>query len=311
MKFIYLALIQVFFFQSFSQISDLQKAKQAYDKASYKEAIKLYTKLITDGNATHLDYYYRGYAYYFTKMSQNAYDDFSVTIKLAPDFAEAYFIRGSMLINSEQVQDAINDLNMAVKYATNDTIKVISYSNRASAKLYTQNLEGAMKDCLDALKIDSASRLSFGAYVNLSTCYGQQKKHNEAIDILKKVYKMDSTDTAIITNLGFEYSQIGKQDTAIKYFDKALKIKQNDAFVISNKSYALLKLGKIKEAHQAINRSININANNSYAYRNLGLIYIEMKDTKKACEAFNLALRKGFTEMYGIEVLDLVKINCK
>lgn len=286
------------------------KAKQAFDNKNYKEAIKNYTKVIDEGKAEYLDYYYRGVSQNQVGNLQEAYNDYSRSVKLASDFSEAYFMRGTMLVNPQQVQDAINDLNMAVKYAKNDTIKVLSLINRASAKLYTQNFESAIRDCKEALKVDSTSKLAIGAYVNLSTCYGHQKKHDESISILLKVFKMDSMDVAILTNLGFEYSLIERHEDALKYFDRSLKINPDDAFTYSNKSYALLKLGKVSEAMTAINKSISINPANSYAYKNQGLIYLEMKEKDKACLAFQTAKQKGFVDMYGNEIIELLKKHC-
>lgn len=295
---------------SLAQNPTTLKAKKAFDSKNYKEALKNYTKVVDEGKAVYTDYYYRGISQNQLGNLQEAYNDYSRAIKLAPDFAEAYFLRGTMLINPEQVQEAMNDLNMAVKYGKNDSIKVLSLINRASAKLYTQNYESAIRDCKEALNIDSVSKLAIGAFVNLSTCYGHQKKHMESIAILLKVLKMDSLDVATLTNLGFEYSLIEKHDEALKYFDKSLKINPDDAFTYSNKSYALLKIGKVNEALAAINKSININPSNSYAYKNQGLIYLELNEKEKACLAFQTAKQKGFVDIYGNEVIDLLKKHC-
>ena len=305
-----LALTFLISFSSIAQSSTAEKAKAAHDKANYKEAIKLYSKLIESNNATFMDHYYRGNAYLNSSMAQQAYEDFSTAIKLAPDFAEAYFMRGTMLINPNQVQDAINDLNMAVKYARNDTIKTISLANRASAKLTVNNIEGALKDCKESLKIDSTSSRSFFALVNLSSCYGHQKKFDLSIPILKKIYMSDSMDIRVIGNLGYEYSQNENYEQSIYYFNRVLKIAPKSAFTMSNKAFSLLKLGKAAEALPLINRSIELAPTNSYAFMNLGLIYLELKEKDKACESFRVALKKGFKDMYGDEVNDLLKTHC-
>lgn len=295
----------------FSQSSTSEKAKAAYDKKNYKEAIKLYSKLIDINNAGYLDYYYRGNAYFELKMMQQAYDDFATCVKLAPDFSEGWFARGSLLINDTQAQDAINDLNMAVKYAKNDTIKSLSYANRGSAKLYVQNYDGTIKDCLEALKIDSVTRRSRGAWINLSTAYGYQHKYDLSVPILKKMYNRDSNDVAVISNLGFELSLLEKYDDAIYYFNRALRINANEPYALSNKSYALLKLGKASEALGLINKSIDLLPSNSYAYKNLGLIYLDLKQKNKACEAFDMAIKKGFNDTYGGEVRELISNHCR
>jgi len=294
----------------YAQVSNSQKAKQLHDEQNYKQAVKLYSKIIDDKEANYLDYFYRGSANYELKNYQAAYNDLSASIGLVGDFSESYLLRGSLLVNPELVQDAINDFNMAIKYAKNDTVKTLAYISRAGSKLFTQNYESAMNDCFEALKIDSTSVRSRGAYVNLSTCYGYLKESEKSIQILKKMYLLDSNNVSTVSNLGYELTSMEKYQESLYYFDRALKLRPNDGFVLSNKSYAYLKLGKINEALRLIEKSIKNNPTNSYAYRNMGLIYMEMKDKNKACEAFQTALKKGFTDIYGNEVLKLVKSNC-
>ncbi|MGZ3883392.1 MAG: tetratricopeptide repeat protein [Bacteroidia bacterium] len=307
----HLLLCLLFSLSTWAQSPEFQAAKLQYDKKNYKEAIKLFSKSVDAKTATQLDYYYRGNAYLELNQAQEAYNDFTASIELAKDFSEAYFMRGILLINPQQVQEALNDLNMAIKYAKNDTIRVMAYSNRAGAKLYTQNYESAVKDCMEALKIDSTSIRSRAAYVNLSTCYGYQKKGDQSIKILKKIYALDSSDVPVIGNLGFELSVAGKYEESIYYFNRALKLKPDEAFILSNKSFSCMKLGRLDEATQLIDKSVKHNPDNSYAYKNMGLIYLEKKDKTKACESFDMALKKGFLEMYGNEVSDLIKANCK
>lgn len=298
-------------FISKAQTTDSQKAKQYYDKENWKEAVKYYTKAIDAKSTNHLDYYYRANANLNLSNGQEAYNDYTRAIMLSEDFSEAYFMRGNLLINPEQVQDALNDLNMAVKYAKDDTVKIHALVSRAGAKLYTQNYEGSMKDCLEALKIDSVSFRCRGAYINLSTCYGYLNQPEKSLQLLKKMYLRDSTDLAVIGNLGYELSTQGYYEESIYYFDRALKIKPNDGYVLSNKSFAYLNLGKLNEASDLIERSVKSNPSNSYAYKNMGLIYLARKNDQKACESFETALQKGFTAMYGNEVLELVKKHCK
>lgn len=293
-----------------AQISDAQKAKEAYSKKNYKEALKIYNKLVENKEADYLDYYYRANTNYELKKFQAAYEDFSASINLSGNFSESYLLRGAILVNSELIQDAINDFNMAIKYAKNDTVKTLAYISRAGAKLYTQNYNSAMKDCFDALKIDSVSSRCRGAYVNLSTCYGYLKESDKAVQLLKKVYLLDSNDVSTVSNLGYELSSQEKYQESLYYFDRALKLRPNDGFVLSNKSFSYLKLGKTNEAFDLIQKSIKNKPNNSFAYKNLGLIYLKKKEKDKACEAFQTALKKGFTDIYGSEVLDLVKTNC-
>lgn len=299
------------FTKNLSSQENSEKIKKLFDSRKYKEVIKTATKEIESNKSNVYNYLYRGLAYIQLKKFQESYNDFSEAINIDPSYAEAYFYRASILSLGNQSNEAINDLNMTLKYAKVDSIKQLGYAYRGGCKLQMYNIEGAIKDCNESLKIDSLNKNSRLALSTLATAFGYQKKYDLSIPILEKLYKADSTELAFISNLGYEYALIENYEKAIIFLDKALKIQPNAAYVLSNKAYTLLKIGKYNEALDLINKSIAIDETNAYAYKNLGLIYLAKKENRNACEAFRIAILKGFTDMYGSEVADLQREYCK
>jgi len=288
-----------------------QNGLDAYKSGNFKKAIKTFDKAEKSGNSTYLNFYYRGLSHLQLNQMQNAYNDFSKSINLKPDFGEAYFQRGTMILMPKFANESINDLNMAIKYAKADTTKYEAYANRASAKLMQGNVESAIKDCQEVLKTDSTKSYAVAALITLANCLDYQKKYEESEKILRKLYLRDSTDMAIISNLGFTLSKVDRHQEAIYFFDRALKLKPNSAFPLSNKSYSLMKIGKLQEALTCIRQSIAADPENSYAYKNLGEILLALELKAEACDAFKEALRRGFTDMYGSEVNELLAKHCK
>lgn len=287
------------------------KLVKLFDEGKYKETIKIAGKEIERNKTEGINYLYRGLAFLKLKKFQESYNDFSEAIKNDPSFAEAYFYRSVILALGNQNTEAINDLNMSIKYTKVDSIKQLSYAYRAGSKLQMYNIEGAIYDCQESLKIDSLNKNSKLAFSTLATAYGYQKKYDLSIPILERLYRQDSTEVTFISNLGYEYALVENYEKAIVFLDKALKIEPNAAYVLSNKGYTFTKIGKYDEALSLINKSISIDPTNSYAYKNLGLVYLAKKESRNACEAFRLAILKGFTDMYGSEVADLQREYCK
>ena len=284
---------------------------ELWNQKKYKQAIKQLDKIEKSGNANYLTYYYRGMCYEFTNEVQKAYDDYCLSINAKGDFAPAYFQRGTLILVPKLASESINDFNMAIKHAKVDSIRLQAYANRASAKMMLGNVDAAIKDCLEVTTKDSTSKFGAAALVTLANCYDSQKKYDASERILKRLYLKDSSDMAVISNLGFTLSKVDRHQEAIYYFDRALKLFPNAAYPLSNKSYSLMKIGKLQEALSCIKQSIQSDPDNSYAYKNLGEILLALDLKSEACEAFRTALNKGFTDMYGNEVNELIAKHCK
>lgn len=284
---------------------------ELWSQKKYKQAIKQLDKVEKAGNANHLTYYYRGMCHEMINEAQKAYDDYSMAIIAKADFAPAYFQRGTLILVPKLASESINDFNMAIKHAKVDSIRLQAYANRASAKMMLGNVDASIKDCLEVTTKDSTSKYGVAALVTLANCYDSQKKYDASERILKKLYLRDSSDMAIISNLGFTLSKVDRHQEAIYYFDRALKLFPNAAYPLSNKSYSLMKLGRLQEALTNIRLSIQADPENSYAYKNLGEILLALELKGEACEAFRMAINKGFTDMYGNEVNELMAKHCK
>jgi tetratricopeptide (TPR) repeat protein len=247
-------------------------------------------------------------AYWGLGKGQEAFVSVSSVIDKSPKFAEAYYLRGALLVTAGQPVQGKNDLAMAMKYMVNDTLRQHILLTRSSANLATMNYQAAIDDCKAGLLLDS---VDIGFHSNLAMAYNELGLQDSALPWLYRSYELDSTAFYTVMNIGFVLSSKEDYEGSLKWFDKAIKLEPDAAYSYSNRGYSKLKLGKNSEALSDVNKSISLDKTNSYAFRNRALIYLETGKKDKACDDLKNAIELGFREQYGKEVDELLKENCQ
>lgn len=221
---------------------------------------------------------------------------------------EPYSRAGTLYVSRNITDSAIYMFNLAIKYATNDTLRNMYLMNRGTAKMNTRDFEGARADFEKVLRFDPDDIATLN---NIAGVYSGLNMKPEAIVSLKRVSVLDPTFNGPNVNLGFIYSEMDSLDLALKYFDKALRVEPKNAFIYNNMGYVYYKKGDYATALKNIDYSIKIYPSNSYAYRNMALVYIATGKKGEACDALRYAESYGFQDNYGDEVNKLIKKHCK
>lgn len=99
-------------------IQQIDKGDQYYNSKQYRQAITCYDQALELGSNS-IAYHNRASAYAKLKNYQAAIADFTLAIKLDPDYASAYFRRGAVYQQLKQYQKAIADSAKAVELAQN------------------------------------------------------------------------------------------------------------------------------------------------------------------------------------------------
>lgn len=241
-------------------------------------------------------------------MYKDGYDCFSVALTIEPKNSLIYSTRGIYLQSFQKFDSSIEDYSKAIELAENDTLKYSYYTNRGSAKSQKRDFIGAYNDYMISYNHDSTN---LAVLVNLGTVCDDAGKSDETLKYLLKAVEVDPTFVASYANIGFVYQMRGDHAKALEYYDKVLEMDPNEPLGYSNRSYSRLKTGDVKGALKDIDKSIKIYPTNSYAYKVRALIYIEKKKFEDACADLNTASELGYTTMYGNEVIELQKQHCK
>lgn len=310
MKLVLLTLLSVFTLSfSFGQtaneyyLQSVEKANNGKFSAALKDmenAIKL--------DALNIDYYNsKAYLHYELEQFKEAYDDFSTAISIEPNSA-SYDGRALVLETVGQFEFAIEDYNMAVKMADNDTVLSVALSNRSAVKMKVRDFQSAYEDLMQAYEIDSTD---LGVLVNLGAVCDEIGKGDETLIYLLKAIVVDPDFYPAYANIGYKFQQMGMHKKAIEFYDKVLEFNSDEPLGYSNRSFNYYMLGELKKAHKDIDKSLKIYSSNSYAHRVKALIYLKEGKPEKACEYIQNALELGFTDRYGDEVLMLRNKFCK
>ena len=243
----------------------------------YSEGIQIFDKIIKINNKYYKAYLHRGICYCCLKDFANAVSDFiiydkNITKDKEMDF---YYYRALCFINSNKIEDAINDLNKAIeinKDKANIHFKLgFCYLIRKNKENIKNNLELAIKEFDISIKLDNKNTEPY---------------YNKAI---------------ALTNLN-------KKNEAIKEYDKLIELSPNDMESKYNQSLLLIQLSKYSEAEKKLKEIINyLNkykssfSKNLYSiYYNLGLCqnHMELWEEAKDNLSNSIQLNKNFADCY-------------
>ena len=284
------------------------KGLELEQQVKYAKAIKEFTKAI-DKNATeHLFFVERGKCNFYLNNYQIAYEDFAESLKLKPKNDYVYLMLARLFLTVNNKQEAINNADMALKYATVDSIKKAVHLVRADAKQGLQAYNDAYEGYKKVLFYDSTN---LAALNNIALALMDLKREDEGLKYLDKIIRIDSINLPAICNYGFIYQQKGEYEKSIFYYKKALKLDPASFIVLNNLGYSEFLNGDVEVGLTHINASIKLNASNCYAYRNRALINIKKEDKESVCRDLYIAKGLGFTDQYGNEVENLIDEHCK
>jgi tetratricopeptide (TPR) repeat protein len=293
---------------AFSQSQNAyNKAYQLYQDGKYELALKEVNLLIEQAPDSALYYDLRAEVRIKLKDMSKALDDFNRAIQLEPANPYFYSHRGLFFYRTLNPDHAIEDLNTALKYVTNDTLRYSIITDRGSARTQKRDFKGAYEDYSTALRFDSNNIVTL---TNMGAILDELDRAAEAIPLLEKVIRIDPEFVGGYGNLAFRYAQMGDYKKALALNNKVLELDPNEALGYNNRGYVKYKLNDHQGALKDINKSLQLYPGNSYAYRNRALVYLALRQNTKACADLQAALSYGFTEVYGEEVKELVAKNC-
>ncbi len=310
MKTILISLLLFLTLQTTAQTADewLKTAQTQREKKDNKSALKAIDKAISIDQKNILYYLFKAEILFSLEQYKDGYDQYSIALTIDPKKSEIFANRAYFLERIQRFESSIEDNTRAIELAENDSIKYSYYSNRAAAKSYMRDFQGAYDDLKMAYDFDSTN---LATLVNLGAICDEIGKGDETLKFLLKAVEVDPTFLAAYGNIGYKYQNMGQYEKAIEYYNKVLEIDPKEPLGFSNRAFNKMKLGDLKGALKDINTSIELYPSNSYAFKVRALIFIEKKKIDDACKDLNTALELGYKTMYGNEVQDLKNQYCK
>ena len=200
------------------------------------------------------------------KTLNNVMSLYDQTLKIKPDFAEAYSNRGITRSKMGDYEDAIRDYDLALKIKP-DFAEALN--NRGIAKSELGNYEDAIQDYEQALKImpDYVEAYSNRGYAKLKL-----DNHKDAIEDFNLALQIRPYDAKAYDNRGIAKSKLGNYKDAIEDFNLAIAIKPDYAEALNNRGNAKLQLGDYEGAKEDIKKAMEIEPDNEAIKQSLAEI---------------------------------------
>jgi lipoprotein NlpI len=208
----------------------------------WNNSIRLWSYVIgKHPERAHLVYYFRGLAFLNTDQVDKAIEDFDMAIALDPYYGDALLNRGNAFEKKGEFDKAIEDFDKAIALRTSYE----AYFNRGITFEKMGLLDKAIADYDKAIALDPSR---YEAYHAAGTLYGKAGLFDKAIEYFNKYIAINPKHAESYNNRGLSYVYIGQDDRALEDFNKAIALDQNIAVTYRNRGNLYLRMGNKKFA---------------------------------------------------------------
>ena len=274
----------------------LKAVETGYNKARGNEALK--TK-VSSSQQTAAEYFYSAYAKGVSGDNRGAIQDYTMSIKLDPDYAGTYCNRGIAKGDLGDDRGAIQDCNKAIEL---DPDYATAYYNRGIPKSNLGDYRGAIQDYSKAIELDPYNAL---AYYNRGVAKSNLGDDRGAIQDYSKAIELNPYNADAYYNKGNAKNNLGDNPEkknfvidAIQDYNKAIELNPDNALAYHNRGIAKLKLGDNRGAEQDNNKAIELDPDYATAYHNRGIAKYNLVDKDGACLDWSKAGELGFEDAY-------------
>jgi tetratricopeptide (TPR) repeat protein len=242
----------------------------------------------SDGKAEPLapDYLAEAKVYMQSGENDKALDLFTKAIEAAPKDAQRYVYRGSLYSKKGDVAKAIVDFKKAIELNPKDPEP---FGQRGlifgQMGLYLQ----AVADLTECLQLSPEGPTAVDAHINRGYAYVQLKQLDKALADYNEALRINPRSAIALEYRAGIYFQQSKLKEALAEFNEAVAIQPAIAELRLNRGLVFRKMGQIDRAIEDFNEAIKLNPNYVAAYIDRGRAFQEKKLTAQAEDDFKKA----------------------
>lgn len=225
----------------------------ALNQGEYKESIENFDKALSQslGKVTGKEIeinYYKAIALFLSEDYDSAIDIYTNVIEFMKNDPDPYFLRGSVYLRKNKLNEALEDYRTAVKLSELDYEMYIAVYNNLSALGY----DSQAKEFIDeALSINKKNAAAFLARGRIYLLLGQ---YDEASEQLQTAREKGAKEAAIY--LAEVYQATGAKDAARELLSSYLTEAEASAEALSVMSTLSIDNGDYTEALTYVNRAL-------------------------------------------------------
>lgn len=163
-----------------------------------------------------------------------------------------YGIRSALYLGKRDYKNALQDSSRLLELQPNSEI---GYANRAAARMFLGDVEGAISDCDAGLKNIASDSGKALLYNNRGTAYRLQENYPEAMSNYNLAMsaalnpnQRKMIHPAVLTNQGILYYLMQEYDNARVYFQQGLDLNNHFYKAMAGLAAARFKLGQAEKA---------------------------------------------------------------
>ncbi len=221
-----------------------------------REAQKLYLKLVKQNKNNDKLFFLLGTSYLQTDEYDKAINYLDVSIKINPNFQDAFNNRGIALTKKKRYQESIKDYDAAINLKKDffDAYlnKGISLRNIDQKKFAIECFEVCIKLNPGNSKI----------YNNLGNVYKDLKKYSKAVECFNKAIKLNENYAEAYYSRGTLFQHYNHINLAVNDYEKVVKLKKNFDFIYGDLLHAKMHIcdwNNYDSLKKKIETEININ----------------------------------------------------
>ncbi len=207
-----------------------------------------------------------------------------------PDNPVSYFNIGTFLLKSNQIDEAIYNLEKSIEL---EKLYAKAHFHLGLAYQMKGMTEDAIKEYKTALSIKPYSMLmdvNFGIYLNLGNAYFEKKDFTNAANYYNKYIIEYRARPDVLNNLYHAYKAGGDYSNALSIINRAIMMDGENILYLLNRADLLVEMGEWERAENAYKEILLMKPKDPRGLFKLGLLYQQTDRYDQALETYELLL---------------------
>ena len=223
---------------------------------------------------------------------QQAIESNTLTVRLNPNFVEAYINRGADLLALGRYDEALVDLQRAISL---NPAHPQAHLNLGNLKREIGRLEAAKASFAKALELAPAY---LDAWCNLADVLGRLGETEEAIRASHEALHIEPESCQVFNTLGLIYAAVQRNELAIDAYERSIRSNPQYAAAYNNLALVLMALKRSDAASLVLAQALLLEPRNPAANNNMGNLLMRLGKPEEAVDYLQAAYQADPSHEY-------------